>query len=118
MRYVRSAAAATATTIAALVMGGAPAAASPEQDVFDANDNTWACEAEGGLPPAHCINIRSQGNTGIIKVFEPDARWPQESISFDPKSDSRPCPHDPVSIAGDGTWWSPFAGAWVCHHRP
>jgi hypothetical protein len=99
-----------------MVAATGPAVASPDQDVFDENDNTWACEAEAGLPPAHCINIRSQGNTGVIKVFEPDERWPVEGISFDPKSDSRPCPHDPA--ATDGTWWSPFPGAWVCHHRP
>jgi hypothetical protein len=92
------------------------AVASPDQEVFDKNDTAWACEAEGGLPPAHCINVQSEGNTGVIKVFEPDERWPQESISFDPKSDTRPCPHDPD--ATDGTWWSPFSGAWVCHHRP
>ena len=116
MRYVRSAAVATATLVGTLVTTAGPVAASPNQDVFDTNDNTWACEAEGELPPAHCLNIRSQGNTGIIKVFEPDTRWPQESISFDPKSDSRPCPHDPA--ATDGTWWTPFPGAWVCHHRP
>jgi len=99
-----------------VVVGVEPAAASPDLDVFDDNDAAWACEAEAGLPPNHCINVNSQGNTGVIKVFEPDARWPQESISFDPKSDSRPCPHDPA--ATDGTWWSPFPGAWVCHHRP
>ncbi len=92
------------------------AAADPPQDVFDANDATWGCESEAGLPPSHCINLRSQGNTGVIHVFAPDARWPQESISFDPKSDDRPCPHDPAAV--DGTWWSPFPGAWVCHHRP
>lgn len=116
MRHIRSAAVTMATVIGTLMMVGGPAAASPNQDVFDANDNTWACEEEGGLPPSHCLNVRSNGNTGIIKVFEPDARWPQESISFDPKSDSRPCPHDPA--ATDGTWWTPFPGAWVCHHRP
>ena len=116
MRYIRSAAVATATLVGTLVAAAGPVAASPNQDVFDANDNTWACEAEGGLPPSHCVNVRSNGNTGVIKVFEPDTRWPQESISFDPKSDSRPCPHDPA--ATDGTWWTPFAGAWVCHHRP
>lgn len=99
-----------------MVAATGPAVASPDQDVFDENDVAWACEAEAGLPPSHCINIQSQGNTGVIKVFEPDDRWPVEGISFDPKSDSRPCPHDPA--ATDGTWWSPFPGAWVCHHRP
>lgn len=102
-----------------LVLGATAATAAPPQEVFDANDATWACEAEAGIPPAHCINIRSQGNTGIILVFEPDPRGPQESISFDPSSDTRPCPHDPGS--DDGTWWSVSpenAGPWVCHHRP
>ena len=94
------------------------AAAAPPQDVFDKNDNAWTCEEEGGLPPAHCLNVKSQGNTGVIKVFLPDERWPQESISFDPKSDTRPCPHD-LDADADGTWWSPSGGAfWVCHHRP
>jgi hypothetical protein len=105
-----------AAALGSMVWAAGPASASPNQDVFDQNDTAWACEAEAGLPPHHCLNIESQGNTMVIKVFEPDARWPQESISFDPKSDSRPCPHDPA--ATDGTWWSPFPGAWVCHHRP
>lgn len=116
MRHIRIAAFTTATIVGTLMTVGGTAAAAPPQDVFDANNNTWACEAEGQLPPSHCLNVQSQGNTGIIKVFEPDERWPQESISFDPKSDTRPCPHDPA--ATDGTWWTPFAGAWVCHHRP
>lgn len=115
-RMVRLASVGVAALFPLTVAMGGPAAASPDQDVFDGSDAAWACEAEAGLPPHHCINVNSQGNTGIIKVFEPDPRWPQESISFDPKSDSRPCPHDPD--AADGTWWSPFPGAWVCHHRP
>lgn len=105
-----------AAVFGSMVITTAPAMASPDQDVFDENNTAWACESEAGLPPSHCINIQSQGNTGVIMVFEPDQRWPQESISFDPKSDLRPCPHDPA--ATDGTWWSPFPGAWVCHHRP
>jgi hypothetical protein len=94
-------------------------AAGPPKDVIDGNDGTWACEEEGGLPPEHCINARSRGNTGVILVFEPDPRGPQESISFDPRADGRPCPHDPDS--DDGTWWSVSpdnGGPWVCHHRP
>lgn len=117
MRHViRSAVLSFGAIVGSMVVAAGPAMASPPQDVFDTNNGTWACASEGGLPPAHCINVRSQGNTGVIKVFEPDARWPQESISFDPKSDSRPCPHDPA--ATDGTWWSPAPGLWVCHHRP
>jgi hypothetical protein len=94
-------------------------AVGPSQDVIGSADNAWACEGEAGLPPHHCINVRSKGNTGVILVFEPDPRGPQESISFDPKSDRRPCPHDPDS--DDGTWWSVSPdnqGPWVCHHRP
>ena len=98
------------------VAASGPAAASPDQDVFDDHNNAWACETEANLPPHHCINVNSGGNTGVVKVFEPDPRWPVESISEDPRSDSRPCPHDPDSP--DGTWWSPLPGLWVCHHRP
>lgn len=93
-------------------------AEGPSLEVFDANDSTWACSGDPGvaLPPNHCLNAKSQGKTGVIHVFAPDARWPQESISFDPKADARPCPHD--ASATDGTWWEPFPGAYVCHHRP
>ena len=97
-------------------LGTSALAGGPPKDVLDSNDNTWACEAEAELPPEHCINVRSQGNTGIIIVLDDDPRGPAEGISFDPKSDNRPCPHDPASP--DGTWWSPFPGAWVCHHKP
>jgi hypothetical protein len=93
-------------------------AAGPPKEVIQ-QTNAWGCEGEAGLPPDHCINIRSQGDTGVILVFDPDPRWPQESISFNPASDSRPCPHDPGSP--DGTWWSVSddnQGPWVCHHRP
>jgi hypothetical protein len=99
-----------------LGLGTSALAGGPPEDVIDGNDNTWACEGEAGLPPEHCINVRSQGNTGLIVVLDGDPRWPVEGISFDPKSDDRPCPHDPA--ATDGTWWSPFPGAWVCHHKP
>jgi hypothetical protein len=103
---------------AALVALGSPVHASPDLTAFDTNDATWGCAGDPGVavPPAHCTNLRSRGNTGLIKVFEPDPRWPQESISSDPKSDDRPCPHDPD--ATDGTRWSPSPGVWVCHHRP
>lgn len=103
---------------AAVLCIGTPAQASPPQAPIDANDSVWGCAGDPGvaLPPAHCINLKSKGNTGVIKVFEPDARWPVEGVSTDPKSDSRPCPHDPGSP--DGTWWSPVPGLWVCHHKP
>lgn len=99
-----------------LVSAVAVAADGPPMGPFDGNDQTWACGQEAGLPPYHCINVKSKGNTGLIMVFSPDPRWPAEGISFDPKADARPCPHDPA--ATDGTWWSPFPGAYVCHHRP
>lgn len=109
-----------ASAVGSMLLVGSPAFASPNQDVFDVNDDTWGCSGDAGvmLPPYHCINVRSKGNTGVIKVFSPDARWPQESVSTDPKSDNRPCPHDPA--ATDGTWWAPpgTSGMWVCHHRP
>lgn len=99
-----------------LGFGTSALAEGPPKDVFKNNAQTWACDQEAGLPQDHCLNVQSKGNTGLIMVFSPDPRWPAEGISFDPKSDSRPCPHDPAST--DGTWWSPFPGAWVCHHRP
>ena len=91
----------------------------PPMGPFDKQNAVWGCSPSDGvpLPPNHCINLKSNGNTGVIKVFSPDERWPQESISTDPKSDSRPCPHDPDADP-DGTWWSPQPGIWVCHHRP
>ena len=91
-------------------------AEGPPIGVFDGQNQAWACATEAGLPPNHCINVNSNGNTGVIKVFSPDPRWPQEGVSTDPKSNDRPCPHDPD--ATDGTWWSPVPGLWVCHHRP
>jgi hypothetical protein len=101
-----------------IMLGSAVAGASegPPTGPFYDNDRTWVCGPDGGLPPYHCLNIKSKGNTGLIMVFYPDPRWPAEGISFDPKADHRPCPHDPA--ATDGTWWSPFPGAYVCHHRP
>ncbi len=99
-----------------LGVGSVAFAGGPPEDVLDGNNNTWVCGDEGGLPAYHCLNIRSNGNTGLIIVLDGDARWPAEGISFDPKSDDRPCPNDPA--ATDGTWWSPFEGAWVCHRKP
>ena len=96
--------------------GVGTAAAGPNQDRFEANP-AFLCQAEAGLPPSHCVNVKSKGDTGVILVFEPDPRGPQESVSTNPKSDTRPCPHDPAADA-DGTWWSPAPGLWVCHHRP
>lgn len=110
-------AAVTSAGVASLWFGGA-AHATPDLDTFNANDAVWGCAGDPGvaLPPNHCINLQSQGDTGVIHVFAPDERWPQESISTNPKSDTRPCPHDPA--ATDGTWWTPISGVWVCHHRP
>ena len=102
---------------AALVLWAPAAQAGPPQDVF-AGSSAWACEAAAGLPLSHCINVHSQGDTGVIKVFEPDPRWPQESLSRNPAADLRPCPHDPQADP-DGTWWElGDTGVYVCHHRP
>lgn len=102
--------------VALLSVASTFAAGGPPIAVFDNQDGVWGC-GPPFVPPNHCINLKSQGNTGVIKVFAPDSRWPQESVSTDPKSDSRPCPHDP-NADPDGTWWSPIPGLWVCHHRP
>ena len=116
-RFLVAVAAGAALTL--VPVAGAAPGDGPPSDPFNANDAVWGCAGDPGvlLPPNHCINLKSNGNTGVIKVFSPDARWPQESISTDPKSDSRPCPHDP-NADPDGTWWSPLPGLWVCHHRP
>lgn len=111
--------AAVALGLATYASGSASAA--PPPDVFNDTDNdAWLCfgEPEAPVPPNHCINAKSQGNTGNIKVLEPDTRGPQEGISFDPKADDRPCPHD--DFDGDRTWWTPpeQEGFWVCHHKP
>ena len=86
------------------------------------NNDAFACEAAADLPQNHCINVRSKGKTGLIIVLDGDPRWPAEGISFDPKANDRPCPHDPGS--SDGTWWTPpnddpgDGPLWVCHHKP
>ena len=101
------------TTVFAMMLVAGVAQASPSFDKFDEKDG-WICGAAEGLVDNHCMNINSQGNVKNIKVFEPDPRGPQESLSFDPKADDRPCPHD--SGSPDGTWWEFNAGIWVCHH--
>lgn len=107
-------------TVMAMVIGVmAPAAfGTPSQEVFEAKDG-WLCEGDGFVPN-HCLNVKSQGKTLNIKVFEPDPRGPQESASTDPKADNRPCPHD-SGADSDGTWWEftdDFGGKslYVCHH--
>lgn len=117
------------TLVVLLVVATAPAAfGKPSHDVFETKDG-WMCE-DDGFVPNHCLNIRSQGTTLNIKVFEPDQRGPQESASADPSADSRPCPHDSGGsgpfgtdpTAGDGTWWNYLYGSpdgstlYVCHH--
>jgi hypothetical protein len=103
-------------TVVALMMAvAAPAAlAGPPEAVFEANDAVWACGAEGGLPPGHCINTKGQGSTGVILVFE-EGFGPQESFSTNPQADGRTCPHDEASP--DDTWWDAIPNTlWVCHH--
>jgi hypothetical protein len=114
----RFAAALSAAAIAVAAFGAGAAHAGPPADVFNDNDQAWLCFGDDGapVPPNHCLNANSRGNTGVIIVLEPDTRGPAEGISFDPKADDRPCPHDDVE--GDGTWWSPGEGIWVCHHKP
>jgi hypothetical protein len=100
-----------------LFLPGSAAAGGPKQDRFEQN-SAWACESAADLPPNHCINVKGKGDTGVLLVFEPDPRGPQESISWNPKADSRPCPHD-ADADPDGTWWQVFPeGPYVCHHRP
>jgi hypothetical protein len=95
---------------------GAAAAVGPDQAVIEAT-SAFVCEGDANLPANHCANVRSRGNTGLILVFSPDPRGPQESFSFDPRADSRPCPHDPDADP-DGTWWQVPDGPYVCHHKP
>jgi hypothetical protein len=54
-----------ASAVGAMLWVGSPAFASPNQDVFDANDATWGCAGDPGveLPAYHCINVKSQGKT-------------------------------------------------------
>ena len=117
-RKLCTAAAAVAIGLSTFAVG--TASAGPPAEVFNDNDQAWLCYGDEGAPvPAnHCINANSQGDTGVIIVLEPDERGPSEGISFNPKADDRPCPHDDQE--GDGTWWAPLGpeGPWVCHHKP
>jgi hypothetical protein len=97
---------------AALIIPAQAAFAGPAEDTIG---QTEAFNCDAGLPPGHCINVKSQGNTGVILVFEEDG-FRQEGISFNPKADARPCRHD--DEATDETWWSPMPGTYVCHHTP
>jgi hypothetical protein len=123
MMITRRLVAVVGTAVFAITAFGAGAAqAGPPGDVFNDNDQAWLCFGDEGapVPPNHCLNANSQGNTGVIIVLEPDPRGPAEGISFDPKANDRPCPHDDVE--GDGTWWTPDpdttdVGPWVCHHK-
>ncbi|MGA1035559.1 MAG: hypothetical protein ACO3VI_09610 [Ilumatobacteraceae bacterium] len=117
-----------AAVFAITAFGAGAAQAGPPADVFNGNDQAWFCSGDtddvgnpAPVPPNHCLNANSRGNTGVIIVLEPDPRGPAEGISFDPKANDRPCPHDDQE--GDGTWWTPNPestdeGPWVCHHKP
>ena len=100
-------------TILAIMMVAGVAQAAPSFEKFDEKDG-WICGSAEGLVDNHCLNIKSEGTVKNIKVFLPDPRGPQEGLSFDPKFDDRPCPHDEGSP--DGTWWEFAPGMWVCHH--
>lgn len=102
--------------VGVVVAAPAVASADPPMPVFEDNP-AFLCEDEAGLPPSHCINAQGSGTSGVILVFAPDPRGPQESYSTSEQADGRPCPHDPDADA-DGTWWSPVPGLYVCHHRP
>jgi hypothetical protein len=115
MKSLVTIAAAAAVGLALVGAAAAQATQGPPKAPKDNNDSTWGCEAEAGLPPEHCINLKSQGKIGNIKVFFPDGRWPQEGISFDSSVDNLPCLNDPGSP--DGTWWEVLPGVWVCHHK-
>ncbi len=110
------AAAAVFVGVLGLVGASAAGAAGPKQEVIGGNP-AFVCEGDAGLPPNHCVNVKGRGDTGVILVFLPDERGPQESVSTNPKADTRPCPQDPGADE-DGTWWSPADGLYVCHHRP
>lgn len=117
MKLQRTARFGTAVVAAAiaLVSSASTASAQPPEQVFEDNDQTWMCHDDGFPAPAHCVNVRSQGQTGLILVFPPDDRGPAEGISG-PNAQDRPCPHDPDAV--DGTWWEIFPDTFVCHHRP
>jgi hypothetical protein len=110
------------------------AAVGPPAERFLDDHPAFTCAGDAGIPDNHCINVTTTNladpplrGTRHIVVLEPDARGPAEGISFDPKADSRPCPHDAPPYDGtdgyvhDGTWWefpAPGSGIFVCHHRP
>lgn len=101
-------------TAACLAVTGTAAAQGPPEEVIDAQ---WVCgpvESGGNLPPGHCVNPgKGGGHTFTVLVFEDG--FQQETVSTNPKADSRPCIHDPE--ATDGTYWSPQPGLYVCHHN-
>lgn len=111
---------ASSLLLAAGVVVASPAVASaggPSPEAFEDNPTFLCGPLEGGVPPNHCINSKGKGSTGVILVFAPDPRGPQESYSTNPQADTRPCPHDDDADP-DGTWWAPVEGFYVCHHRP
>ncbi len=106
---------------AMLVIGLIPVASAQGLNQEDLERAGWACGGDAGLPPGHCVNpgFGRPGphlSTFIIMVFGEDGDFHSaEGATFQPRADSRPCPHD--SESPDGTWWSPAPGLYVCHHR-
>lgn len=98
-----------------VALGANAVQATPREEIFENNDQTWMCHDDGFPARSHCQNARSKGRTGVILVFPPDERGPAEGVS-DARADNRPCPHDPGSP--DGTWWEVIPGVYVCHHQP
>lgn len=115
--------AAAALAVGLVTFAGSTAnAGGPPKDVIDSNDETWACEVEGDLPPDHCMNMKSQGaqngGVGLILVFdsETEDRWPAEGWTLNQDFDERPCNND-AEIHED-TWWSPGGDLLLCHRKP
>ena len=52
----------------ALGLAAPASAGGPPRDVFEDNDRTWGCfgDDDAPVPPHHCINLKSNGSTGLI----------------------------------------------------
>jgi hypothetical protein len=105
---------------AMLVVGAIPVASAQGLTQEKLENAGWACGGDADLPPGHCVNPGGGPgenlSTFTIMVFGEDGDFHSaEGATFQASADTRPCPHDDESP--DGTWWSPFPGLYVCHHR-